>query len=102
MEAATVAQRRREEEQKGGLSRKWIVIIVAVTLLLFFVGLYAALGSQGQNHEYQPQNEFMLDPWVSIQIGALDMSLNKAVLYLFIATSLTTGTMIYVAKRMQD
>ena len=34
--------------------------------------------------------------------AALDMSINKAVLYLFIAAVLTTGTMIYVAKRMED
>ena len=36
----------------------------------------------------------------TIQIGGLDMSINKAVLYLFIAAVLTTTTMIYIAKRM--
>ena len=30
------------------------------------------------------------------------MSINKAVLYVFLACALTAGTMIYIAKRMQD
>jgi F-type H+-transporting ATPase subunit a len=89
-------------EEKGGLSRKWIVGLAVAGLLIAFIGLYAALGSNGQNMEYQPQNEFELTPWIPITIGGLDLSITKAVLYLFIATALTTGTMIYVAKRMED
>jgi F-type H+-transporting ATPase subunit a len=106
MEAATATSDRAphlpDSDEGGGLSRKWIGIIIGVTLLLFFIGLFAAFGSEGQNHEYQPQNEFELTPWINIHIGGLDMSINKAVMYLWIATALTTGTMIYVAKRMQD
>src|SRR5215213_7132408 len=100
MEAASATQQ--QSGDGGGLSRKWIGIIVGVTLLLAFIGLFAAFGSEGQNTEYQPQNEFELLPWIEIHIGGLDISINKAVLYLFIATTLTTGTMIYVAKRMED
>jgi len=106
MEAATANQgpaaRRQGDDDGGGLSRKWIGILVGVTLLLVFIGLFAAFGSEGQNQEYQPQNEFKLDPWIPIEIGGLDMSINKAVLYLLIAAVLTTSTMIYVAKRMED
>jgi F-type H+-transporting ATPase subunit a len=90
-----------QDEKKGG-SGKWIALAVFAGLLLAFVGLYAALGSAGQNEAFQPQEEFKLDPWVSIKLGGLDLSLNKAVLYLFIAAALTAGTMIYIAKRMQD
>jgi F-type H+-transporting ATPase subunit a len=100
MEAATATAN--QSQESGGSSRKWIGIIIAVTLLLAFIGLLAAFGSEGQNKEYQPQNEFELLPWIEIHIGGLDMSINKAVLYLFIATTLTVGTMIYVAKRMED
>jgi F-type H+-transporting ATPase subunit a len=64
--------------------------------------LYAALGSAGRNNEYQPQNEFKLDPWVNIKIGGLDLSLNKAVLYLFLAAAATTITMIYIARKMRQ
>jgi len=69
-------------------------------LLAITVG--AALGSEGQNDAYKPQNEFKLDPWISIKIGSVDLSINKAVLYLFLAAAATTATMLYVAKRMQE
>ena len=107
MEAATAdrgnqLQEKKKDDDKGGLPTKWIVALGVAGLLIAFIGLYAAFGSEGQNTEYQPQNEFELLPWIDIHIGGLDMSINKAVLYLFIATALTTTTMIYVAKRMED
>jgi F-type H+-transporting ATPase subunit a len=64
--------------------------------------LLAVVGSEGKNEEFKPQNEFKLDPWVELKIGGLDLSINKAVLYLALACALTAGVMIYIAKRMQD
>ena len=58
--------------------------------------------SEGKNEEFQPQNEFKLENWISLKLGPLDMSINKAVLYLFIACALTTLAMLYIAKRMED
>jgi F-type H+-transporting ATPase subunit a len=78
---------------------------VALGLGIYFaltIALYAALGSAGRNSEYQPQNEFKLDPWVPIHIGGLDLSINKAVLYLVLAAIATTATMIYIARKMQQ
>jgi F-type H+-transporting ATPase subunit a len=49
------------------------------------------------NEAYRPQDEFKLDPWFSI--GPIEF--NKAVFYVLVATALTCGTMIYVARRMQ-
>jgi F-type H+-transporting ATPase subunit a len=49
------------------------------------------------NEAYRPQDEFKLDPWFSI--GPVEF--NKAVFYVIVATALTCGTMIYVARRMQ-
>jgi F-type H+-transporting ATPase subunit a len=95
-------QTRDPDEEKGGLSGKVLGLLIGGGLLVAFIGLIAAFPSEGQNKEYQPQNEFELTPWIPIHIGGLDMSINKAVMYLFIAAALTTGTMIYVAKRMQD
>jgi F-type H+-transporting ATPase subunit a len=71
---------------------------VVVGLMLI---LAAAFGSAGKNDEFQPQNEFKLDPWISLHVGPLDLSINKAVLYLVLAAVLTTTTMIYIANRMQ-
>ena len=50
------------------------------------------------NHEFQPQNEFKLINWVEAGV----FSINRAVLYLFIAAILTVFTMVYIARRMQD
>jgi F-type H+-transporting ATPase subunit a len=70
--------------------------------LVLLVALGVAYGSAGRNNDYQPQNEFKLDPWVKIKIGSLDLSINKAVLYLFITCALTAMIMIYIARRMQQ
>jgi F-type H+-transporting ATPase subunit a len=58
--------------------------------------------SAGRNEEFKPQEEFRLDPWVPIHVGPLDLSINKAVLYLLAACILTTITMVWIARRMQQ
>jgi F-type H+-transporting ATPase subunit a len=77
----------------------WTGVIV---YLFIAVLLYAIVGSEGKNDEFKPQNEFKLDPWVDIHIAGIDLSINKAVLYVFLACAITTGTMIWIARRMQD
>jgi F-type H+-transporting ATPase subunit a len=84
------------------VSKRLIKVVGIGVFLALFIGLFAIFGSEGQNHDYQPQNEFKLDPWISIHIGSLDMSINKAVLYIFLATALTVWAMVYIAKRMTD
>jgi F-type H+-transporting ATPase subunit a len=49
------------------------------------------------NESYRPQDEFKLEPWFSI--GPIEF--NKAIFYILVATALTCGTMVYVARRMQ-
>ena len=39
--------------------------------------------------DFRPEDEFKLDTWVSIHIGPLDMSINKAVAYLWLGTAVT-------------
>jgi F-type H+-transporting ATPase subunit a len=84
------------------LKRWQIVTLSVVTVIVFAAGMYAILGSSGKNEAFQPQEEFRLTPWISIHIAGIDMSINRAVFYLFLATALTTGAMIWVAKRMHD
>jgi F-type H+-transporting ATPase subunit a len=64
--------------------------------------LYLIFGSDGKNDAFKPQQEFKLDPWIEIKLGGLDLSFNKAVLYLLLTCILTVGTMVYIAKRMQE
>jgi F-type H+-transporting ATPase subunit a len=74
-----------------------LFIWIAPTLILL-----AVVGSDGKNEEFAPQDEFKLDPWIEIKIAGIDLSFNKAVLYLVLACGLTAGTMIYIARRMQQ
>jgi F-type H+-transporting ATPase subunit a len=71
-------------------------LYLAITILMVVI-----VGSAGENNEFQPQNEFFLDPWIPISIGGIDFSINKAVLYLFLASAATIGAMTFLANRMQ-
>ena len=71
--------------------------LIALAVLVNFV-----FPSEGANDEFAPQNEFLLEPWISLQLGAIDMSITKAVLYIVLACGATVGAMLYVAKRMED
>jgi F-type H+-transporting ATPase subunit a len=83
-----------------GKGKKAFIYIGA--FLVFVAILKLAVPNEGMNNEYKPQNEFKLDPWISIKLGGLDMSINKGVAYLFAACALTTFAMVYIAKRMRD
>ncbi len=66
---------------------------LAILLLLIF-------GSGGKNEAFEPQNEFKLEAWIPIEIAGIDLSINKAVLYLALASILTIGTMTWISRRM--
>jgi F-type H+-transporting ATPase subunit a len=78
---------------------KFLSGLVGMSALAVLVGI--VFGSAGKNEAYQPQNEFKLDPWISIHIGSVDLSINKAVLYLVLAAGATIATMRWIANRME-
>jgi len=82
------------------MSTKAKVFLGLFVMLSLTVILFGIFGSEGRNEEFQPQNEFELTPWIEIKIGGLDLSITRAVLYLLLAAGLTTGTMVYIARRM--
>jgi F-type H+-transporting ATPase subunit a len=84
-----------------GLSRRAKIWLIVSGAFLLGVLLYVIFGSEGKNEQYQPQNEFKLDPWIKIKIGSIDMSINKAVLYLALASAATIFTLKWIADRMQ-
>jgi F-type H+-transporting ATPase subunit a len=84
------------------VSRRAKICLGIGLFTLLVVALGVIFGSHGMNTEYQPQNEFKLDPWIKLKLGPIDMSINKAVLYLFMAAALTVGTMVYIAQRMTE
>ncbi|MGA7396289.1 MAG: F0F1 ATP synthase subunit A [Solirubrobacterales bacterium] len=91
-----------EDDLKGGLSTKAKVFLGFAGFIAVAIILGLITGTGGKNEEFKPQNEFKLDAWIPLNIGGLDMSINKAVMYLFIASALTIGIMLYVAHRMKQ
>jgi F-type H+-transporting ATPase subunit a len=68
-------------------------LAVAILMLLIFP-------SSGKDESFQPQNEFKLEPWISIHLAGIDLSINKAVLYLVLASALTIFVMVWISRRM--
>ncbi len=64
--------------------------------------LLLTVGSSGKNNIYKPQNELKLDPWVNIKVGGVDLSITKAVLYVFLAALFTCAASVWIARRMHQ
>lgn len=80
----------------GRINRLW-----AATGALLAASLAApALALAEINEDFKPQNEFKLDPWVSIHVFGIDMSLNKGVLMLVLAALFTGFTIALVSRKM--
>jgi F-type H+-transporting ATPase subunit a len=96
MEAATAPPE--EKKSLGPIAKLLIALGAYFGLMVVLVIIFGASGTE--NEEFKPQNEFKLDAWIPIHIGGLDLSINKAVLYLFLAAGATCFAMTYVANRM--
>jgi F-type H+-transporting ATPase subunit a len=48
--------------------------------------------------EFEPQEEFELPAWVSIHLGPLDMSINKAVVYLWVGAAVTVLLGVWIMR----
>jgi F-type H+-transporting ATPase subunit a len=83
------------------MSTKLKVLLGLVGYFGITLILLAIAGDAGKNEEFQPQNEFKLDPWIEIKLGGIDLSINKAVFYLLLASGLTIATMTFIANRMR-
>ncbi|HZO07337.1 MAG TPA: F0F1 ATP synthase subunit A [Solirubrobacterales bacterium] len=88
--------------KSGGLSTKAKVFIGLGAYLGVAILMFLIFGDEGKNEHFQPQNEFKLEPWITIKIGGVDLSINKAVVYLLLASILTIVTMLWISKRMQQ
>ena len=88
--------------KSSGLSTKAKVLIGLGAYLAIAILLMLIFGSSGKNEHFQPQNEFKLEPWISIHIAGVDISINKAVFYLLLASVLTVATMLWISRRMQQ
>jgi F-type H+-transporting ATPase subunit a len=75
-----------------------ILLAIAGFYIFGFILLILIFGiTTHKNNEFQPQNEFKLINWVHLGV----FSINRAVLYLFLAAVCTVVSMVYIARRMQ-
>ena len=72
------------------MRRRWVAIALA--------GLSLAAPSPAFAKDFDPSQEFQLKPWVSIHLGSLDLSINKAVVYLLIGAALTCALGIFTMR----
>jgi F-type H+-transporting ATPase subunit a len=86
----------------ANLSTKAKVLLALGIWLGVAILLGLIFGSAGKNDEFQPQNEFKLDPWISINLAGIDLSINKAVFYLLLASALTIAVMVWISRRMEQ
>jgi F-type H+-transporting ATPase subunit a len=84
------------------MKTRWKVLIGFGVFFALFLALLAIFGNDGKNEAFQPQEEFRLEPWIAIDIAGIDMSINRAVFYLLLASALTCFTMTWIAKRMAE
>jgi F-type H+-transporting ATPase subunit a len=73
----------------------WAIGSFWVAILIILAGVYGV--STHHNYAFQIQNEFKLINWVHLGV----FSINRAVVYLLIASILTTTTMFFISRRMR-
>jgi F-type H+-transporting ATPase subunit a len=85
----------------SGLSTRGKVLLGLGVYFAGFIAFLVIFGNEGRNEEFQPQDEFMLDAWIPIEIGSLDLSINRAVFYLALASGLTIWVLTWISRRME-
>ena len=71
---------------------------LALTLWLALPQVALAASAEGEEEEFNPEHDFEIGQWVPIQIGPLDLSINKAVAYLLLGTVLTIALGLFLMR----
>lgn len=69
------------------------LLTAPLLLLLAVPGL--ALGAE----DFDPAEEFATDAYIPIELGPIDLSINKAVVYLLLSAAISCGVMLLVIRR---
>jgi len=77
------------------VKKKWIPILIALALVL--AAAVVALVGKGSG-TFRPDEEFVLKTWIPIHLGPLDLSINKAVVYLALGSLLTIFLGIFLMR----
>jgi F-type H+-transporting ATPase subunit a len=78
------------------LRRSWPALTALALAVLLLAPAFAT--AQSEEEKFDPSVEFELDPYISIDLGPLDLSINKAVVYLLLAAAICIGVGIFVVR----
>ena len=80
------------------------MLCLATGLFLALPAIALAADETGAEEKFDPSEEWTLHPWVSIHIGPIDMSINKAVAYLLLGAlcSILLGVFLMRVKTGKD
>jgi F-type H+-transporting ATPase subunit a len=71
---------------------------LALTFLLMLPATALGSTAEGEEEEFNPEHDFEIGEWIPIHIGPLDLSINKAVAYLLLATVCTIGLGLFLMR----
>ena len=72
--------------------------MLALTLWLALPSLALASTTEGGEEEFNPEEDFAIGEWVPLKLGPLDLSINKAVAYLMLASVVTMALGILLMR----
>jgi F-type H+-transporting ATPase subunit a len=80
------------------------MLYLATGLFLALPAIALAADETSADEKFDPSDEWTLHPWVSIHIGPIDMSINKAVVYLLLGAllSILLGVFLMRVKTGKD
>ena len=79
------------------IRRSWRAL-TALALGCLLVLPAIAVGQEEAEEDFDPSLEFELSPYISIDLGPIDLSINKAVVYLLIAAVICIGVGVFVVR----
>jgi F-type H+-transporting ATPase subunit a len=65
------------------------LLVLVTSVLLLLPQVAAASPANGEEEEFNPSHEFEQHAWIPLEIGPIDLSITKAVAYLFLGTAVT-------------
>jgi len=76
----------------------FLILLVAWTVVVAVNGHRSAAKDAAGESTLKPQNEFALPAWLDLKIGPIDLSINKAVAYMMVASLLSILVGIFVVR----
>lgn len=85
--------------RKKNTTIKWVGWGAVAFLAIWSIFAFIMAPEVQSLDEFKPQNEFGLHPWLSINLGPLDLSINKAVMYLVLSSLIAIVFGLIVVRR---